>query len=98
MNTQKRFHITLTDNMTGEVYRDQDVDAIIGAIHVDEDKTGGLFLSYCPGIALAQTLDALKTTLKSAYSENPELEVLEAIVRARMGSSVEEYREGEADE
>ena len=93
MNTQKRFHITLTDNTTGEVYRDQDIDAIIGAIHVDKDKTGGLFMSECSGIALGQTLHAVKMVLKSAYDEDPELEVLEALVKVNSEQSITEYTE-----
>ena len=89
----KQFHLTITDNVTGEVYRDTDIDAIIGAIHTDENETGGIFMTSCSGIALGQTMDAMKTVLKRAYSENPELEVLEAIVRSHMAQSVSEYSE-----
>lgn len=89
----KPFHLTLTNNVTGEVYRDTDIDAIIGTIHIDENETGGIFMTSCSGIALGQTLDAVKTVLKRVYSEHPELEMLEALVRARMTQSVEEHIE-----
>lgn len=90
---RKPYHLTITDNRTGEVYRDTDADALIGAIHTDENETGQIFLSECTGVALGQLMVALDTIQKQAHSEIPDLELLSGIVRARMRQTLTDYAE-----
>lgn len=88
---RKPYHLTITDNITGEVYRDVDIDALIGAMHVDENETGQIFLSECTGVALGQLMIALDTIQKQAHSEVPDLELLIGVVRAQMRQTITDY-------
>ncbi|MBE5760009.1 MAG: hypothetical protein E7332_08325, partial [Clostridiales bacterium] len=48
--TKKKFHITLTDNETGETLIDSDTSAIIGAFDLGEGNTGSLYALACNGL------------------------------------------------
>lgn len=87
MDKQKPFHITITDNETGEVIHDSDVIAILGALHFGEDNTSGITLSNCGVMSLAQAVDTVKKVIEGLYDENPELKIIELFFEAVMKKS-----------
>lgn len=62
----KRFHITIKDNVSGTIELDIDTDCIIGATHQGEgEQQGTVCLGYsdCPGLTLVHTaFGAIKVT------------------------------------
>ena len=75
-----RFHITITDNKTGEVIRDLDTCAIIGAVDVDE-RTGVMVLTECNNLELAATAAGALEAVDKATSDMPDF-IKEAIKEA----------------
>ena len=69
--TKKPFHLVITDNETGETVRELDFDAIIGAIHTGEQECGGIIISRCNGLSLAETMASAKATLEKAEEDSP---------------------------
>lgn len=67
----KKFHITIKNNETGEILRDLDTCAIIGAFDVDEEGTGCLVCTACNAIELAATADAAVTAALKATHHLP---------------------------
>lgn len=45
MSKKTRYHLTITDNVTGEVVHEKDVGAIIAAVHSNEG-TGNILLAW----------------------------------------------------
>lgn len=78
MDAKKSFHITITDNETGEVFHDVDSDCIIGAVHGDE-HTAGIALLKCGPTEAADTVVAVKSTIKEAKEVHPEIELFEML-------------------
>ena len=66
----KKFHITITDNETGEVLVDQDTSAIIGALDNDE-STRNIAYTCCNTIDLAATAAGAKQAANKSARELP---------------------------
>lgn len=58
------FHLTIKDNETGEILRDEDVNCLIGGIILEDDSTGVL-LARCNELELAEAVIAAETAVKS---------------------------------
>lgn len=92
---RKPYHLTITDNRTGEVHRDTDINAIICAFHLGDNETGQVFLSNCPGRDLGQLMIALVSIREQVFSEIPELGLLMDTVETHMRQVNKEYSEEE---
>lgn len=64
----KRFHITITDNETGETIYDTDTTAIIGGFE-NGDKTNTLVFTDCDFVDIACTLTAAKQAINAITKE-----------------------------
>jgi len=65
--TKKKFHITLTDNETGETLIDSDTSAIIGAFDLGEGNTGSLYALACNG--LVAVFSAVGSWFKKKFTD-----------------------------
>ena len=80
-DTNNKFHLTITDNQTGEVMRDLDIVALAGAIHTGEDGIAqGIFLGRCNRLTTAETVKGAEYTLERVYKEDPLLHLLTAMM------------------
>lgn len=70
-----KFHITITDNETGETLKDRDACCIIGACNVGE-YTEGMALVHCSAPDLANAINGAEKSINHMKSEHPELELL----------------------
>lgn len=70
-NKKKPFHLTVTDNETGETVQDLDFDALIGAAHIGEMEAGGIIVSRCSTMTLAATSIAVEQTLNKLCKDDP---------------------------
>lgn len=73
MEGQKRFHITITDNWTGETYHDKDTQSIIGAYADDDGVFRISMLSECNTDTAANTVAAVEQSVAELYGEYPVL-------------------------
>jgi hypothetical protein len=74
----KNWHITVTNNETGEAIVDQDTDALLASIDCGEG-TRVLHLTNCHIIAHVATIVGMVEKIKEAKEENP---LLAALVNA----------------
>ena len=65
------FHITITNNETGETLADLDSCAIIGAIDVEEKGTREIAMFDCNGIVLAATAADAIVNAREAIEDMP---------------------------
>ncbi|MBP3590191.1 MAG: hypothetical protein J6J61_06405 [Muribaculaceae bacterium] len=79
-----KFHITITNNETGETLHDADTCAIIAGVNEGEES-GCIVMVDCGPIALAETLEAAKTAAKTAVhtatDKHPEIKALAELLR-----------------
>lgn len=68
-----KYHITLTNNETGEVFLDHDTSAIIGAAQGPDDSARGICAINCSGFELFQTLSMAIGALEEVRTLNPSL-------------------------
>ena len=75
METEKKlkYHITLTNNETGEVFMDHDTSAIIGAAQGPGADAQGICAINCSGFELFQTLSMAIGALEEVRTLNPPL-------------------------
>lgn len=66
----KKFHLTITNNITGEIEKELDTDAIIGAMNTDE-STCGVCLADCNLIDLAATCAGALRSVDRAMEDLP---------------------------
>ena len=66
------FHITITNNKTGETLHDADVCAIIGAFN-DGARTGCVCLTSCDAFDIAHTIDGVEDVIQNVYNDHPEI-------------------------
>jgi len=88
-NNEKPFHLTIANNETGEIIRELDFDALIGAAHISEEEAGGLFVSKCSRFDLAATVVAAEDTLRLIEQQDPMLRMTKLMV----GSKIKEVKE-----
>ena len=86
----KPFHLTITDNMTGEVLQDLDFDALLGAVHIEEDLSATLKVTDCDAIALAKTTSSLRSVLIKIYKDYPEILFMETYIHTQGVDDTEE--------
>ena len=68
----KKFHITITNNETGEVVHDMDTGAIIGAIGGAEDEGAySIGLTACNLMDLATAVASAKKAVDILLEKNP---------------------------
>lgn len=68
--TKKRYHITITDNETGEIKCDSDSAAIIGAYDTDNNATACLCSLACDGMVLSATIMGVLQILDRVKDDN----------------------------
>lgn len=73
------FHLTITDNETGETVREVDFDALIGTTHTAEGKVGALWITRCNSFALVETVLAGEHIIDHVKKEHPEIAMLCAL-------------------
>lgn len=71
----KKFHITITENETGETRLDIDTDAIIAGIDEDE-TTRVVHATHCPVTSHAAAISGVLETIEKARKENAILDFL----------------------
>ena len=71
----KNFHITITNNNTGESILDTDSDAIIGAVKNDIGVNAVAFTNCCTS-GYAQTIAAAQAVVNELLKENKKLKLL----------------------
>jgi hypothetical protein len=69
------FHITITNNETGETLHDRDVYAIIGAFK-EENRTGCVALTECNAFEIAATIDGALDAIQHIYDGTPYIKPL----------------------
>ena len=60
-----KFHITITDNETGKVIHDVDVNAIVGGISISDTDVHGLAIARCNELDLAKAVLAAENATKN---------------------------------
>ena len=78
---EKRFHITIKNNETGEILNDIDTSCLIGAIDIGEGNTSIAF-THCNAISLVTTILAAKKAINNIYERNPHIKLLEMAYHA----------------
>lgn len=75
-----KIHLTLTNNETGDVMYDGDVDACIVGF-CGSEGAGNLAVAKCDGETYANALAATEEALEDVYAEHPELKPLAQFYR-----------------
>lgn len=78
------FHLTITDNETGEIVRELDTDAIIGAANTSEEGAAGICVTRCSGQTLANTFVAVESMLEHMMNKEPMLRLAKMLVGAEI--------------
>jgi hypothetical protein len=87
----KKFHIKITNNETGEVLQEADTCAIMGGYTVD-DGAVGMALTDCSAREHGRAINAAEQTIKHVYQSHPEL--MFAVMLASAKSTTEEKEVG----
>lgn len=83
----KKFHITITDNETGETIVDQDTKAIIGAFDSDEDSTAGMGFTHCNATELLATATGAKKVANKLMNKSNIPEELRTLAKILAGDT-----------
>lgn len=74
-NKKMKFHITVTDNETGETLKDSDACCIIGAC-TEGEHTEVLVAIHCTATDLANAINSTEEAVAHVKREHPELELM----------------------
>ena len=85
----EKFHITITNNETGETVRDHDTNAILAVVDHGE-QTGSLLLTACDVDTMLNVVARLEELTKRIYKKNPELFLLLKAFQAKKARETEE--------
>ena len=85
--TTKPFHLTVTDNETGNIVRELDFNAIIGAAHISEKECAGVVIAHCSPMVQAETIMAAEVTINELTQCEPMVGL--ALVMAKASSKSE---------
>ena len=66
-----RFHITITDNQTGETMIDEDACAIVGGVTVSTGHSKTIGLTACGPFEIAEALVNAEEVVSALYAINP---------------------------
>lgn len=83
-----KFHLTITNNETGEIIRDVDTNAILAGIHTEKGACA-LVLTECSGADLIPTIHAAKGAVKTCIDDAPLLAAFVALTEGKMRKKVE---------
>lgn len=90
------YHLTITDNITGEVLRDLHFGAIIAGISVGPGESAGLALYSCEAEEHAEAVTACELTLKREYDGDPDLRgLVELFTKTSVFEKENSERKGE---
>ena len=85
-----KYHLTITDNETGEVHADYDINAIVGGILVDRaGTTASIAVTDCKGLELAATIKAAELTVQHLYAEDLVLRLAAKIIDTKKAPQTE---------
>lgn len=87
----KKFHIKITNNETGEVLQEADTCAIMGGYTVD-DGAVGIALAECSASEHGMAIHAAEQAIKHVYQNRPEL--MFAVMLASAKSTTEKKEVG----
>ena len=98
-NEKMPYHLAITDNETGETVQELDFDVIIGAVHIAERHSQGIFVANASVLSQAETIAAAEATVKNAIDDDPLLRFSMGLVNAKATEEdheTEETPEGQA--
>lgn len=81
MSDKKKFHITITDNATGEAMTDDDTDATIGA-YDHGDAICAMGFTKCNAVMLVSVINGAQRVITELLDEHPELATLAAHLKS----------------
>lgn len=94
-NTEKKaFHLTITDNITGEILEDEDIKVFIGGIGYG-DTSSSRTLTGCGPIDYAFAIIAAEDAIKDTYEQHPEIKALVSALSMCEGAEENEEEENE---
>ena len=76
-----KFHITITNNETGEILHDNDTAAIIGA-YAFANGAYAIGLTACNGITLMATINTAEHVVKRLLEEHPMSKAIYGLIKA----------------
>lgn len=85
----KEFHITITNNTTGETLHDTDVCAIVGAFNEGE-RTAVVCLTACNAFDIAATINGANKAIQHICADHPELELFAKLLDGRSQENKED--------
>lgn len=85
----KKFHIRISNNETGEVLQEADTCAIIGG-YVNDEGAVGMLLTHCSPLDHARAINAAESAVNASYRARPELKLMALFVAA--DSTIEEKK------
>ena len=74
-----KFHLTITNNETGEVLHDVDACAIIAGVNEGKEN-GSIAMVDCGPVDLLEALMTTEETVQDVYTEHPELRALGSLL------------------
>ena len=89
-NKKMPFHLTITDNETGEAECSLDFDCLIGAVHIAEGEARGLLIQRCNNLTKASTVCATEDTLHEIHKKDPLLILAKMAVTSKVVGETEE--------
>ena len=83
-NKKPRFHITITDNATGEVMIDEEVCAIVGGVTVGKGHSKAIGLTACSPFEIAEALVDAEEVVSALYAiDSAEITRASAFIKDR---------------
>lgn len=79
-NENKRFHITIKDNETGEIKIEHDANVILGSCVLNEHQTTTIVAIKGNAYDIAIAMDAVHAAIKQAGEQCPEALLLSLLI------------------
>ena len=83
-----KFHLTITNNETGETIRDENINAILAGIH-NEKGTASIVITECTAVDLLPTIIAAKSAVKTCTDDDPMLALFVALTEGKLCKKAE---------
>lgn len=78
---EKKFHITIADNETGEIIQEADTCAIVGGYTTDNGATG-ILLTHSNVLDHARAVNAAEHAVSDSYQKHPEVKLAALLISA----------------